>query len=79
MPYIAEPAEIFNYLKRKQNVELTLLEQLWIWIKIKSKSKIIISIWVVSFFFSFLGEVQAQNLPDWVKNTALWYGIVIVV
>ena len=74
MQYIAEAAEIFNYLQRKQNVEFTILEQLWIWIEMKSKLKIIISICVVSFFFLVFSEVQAQNVPDWVKNTALWYG-----
>jgi plastocyanin len=39
-----------------------------------SKLKIIISICVVSFFILTFSEVQAQNVPDWIKNTALWFG-----
>ncbi len=73
MPYIAEAAEILNYLQRKQNVELTSLEQLWIWIKINSKLKIIISIFVVSFLFLVFSEVQAQNDPWRVRIiTVVW-------
>ncbi len=42
MLYTAEPAEIFNYLERLQNVDITTLEQLWIWIKMNSKLKIVL-------------------------------------